>query len=242
MTVNFASLVPVELVDIIGISIGVFILSVVLFEIVRWRKVLSPILKAMNLGGGIWLQTLAQTIANEAVFQQIDIGFEKRKWLSHSLVMWGFLLLGVSTTLNWIYDPKGYSLSVWHSVRIVGNVGGILFITGLAIIVLRYSTDNVKRDSGTAGGYLFAFLLIMAGITGFASEFASELNAAKITYYVYPVHLLFCAALLVTSPFTKFVHAIGRPLLRLSENYLAILNSSQKSPLLMPLPKSEVNL
>ena len=40
----------------------------------------------------------------------------------------------------------------------------------------------MKRDSIGAGDYLFAFLLIIAGVTGFASEFASELNATGIIY------------------------------------------------------------
>jgi len=240
MSVNFASLVQASLVDMIGMSIGVFVLIVVIAEIVRWRKVVLPIIQGMSLGWAMWLQILLQTIRNEAIFQQIDIGFEKGKWLSHSLVMWGFVLLGVSTTLNWIYDPKGYPLSIWHSVRLIGNTGGVLLIVGLGIIVLRFTSDNVKRDCGSAGGYLFAFLLVMAGVTGFASEFASELNAVEIVYQVYVLHLLFCAALLATAPFTKFVHAIGRPLLRLSENYITALNSKQKSPQLLPILKLEI--
>jgi nitrate reductase gamma subunit len=238
MAMNFAGLVPVELVDMIGISIGVFVLTVVVFELVRWRQVLFPIRQGMNLGGAIWLQILVGTLKNEAVYQQIDIGFEKGKWLSHSFVMWGFILLVISTTLNWIYDPKGYSLPIWHSVRISGNVGGILFIVGLVIVILRYASDNVKHDSSSTGDYLFAFLLFIAGLTGFASEIAGEFNATRIIYYVYTFHLLSCAALLVTAPFTKYIHAVGRPLLRLSENYLDALNSGQK---LLPLQKTRLS-
>jgi len=240
MSVNFASLVQVNLVDMIGMSIGVFVLIVVLVEIVRWRKVVLPIFQGMSLGWVIWLQIVLQTIRNEAIFQQIDVGFERGKWFSHSLVMWGFILLGISTTLNWIYDPSGFPLPIWHSVRILGNTGGVLLIIGLASIVLRYTSDNVKRDCGSGGGYLFAFLLIMVGVTGFTSEFASELNAVEIVYQVYVFHLLFSAALLASAPFTKFVHAIGRPLLRLSENYIAALNSNQTTPQLMPILKLEV--
>jgi len=238
MSVNFASLVQPGLVDLIGISIGILVLIVVLAEIVRWRKVVSPIVRGMSLGWAAWFRILIRTIKNEAIFQQIDIGFDKGKWLSHSLVMWGFILLGVSTTLNWIYDPSGYPLPIWHSVRIIGNMGGFFLIIGLTIIVIKYSSDNVRRDCGSTSGYLFAFLLILAGATGFASEFASELNSVLV-YQVYVIHLLSSAALLVTAPFTKFVHAIGRPLLRLSENYTAAL-STQRTPEPMSILKLEV--
>jgi nitrate reductase gamma subunit len=241
MTLSFPDLVPVELVDSVGITIGIFVAFVVILELIRWRSILSPIIRGMNLGVRKWLQILIGTLRSETIYQQIDIGYEKGKWLSHSLVMWGFLLLGVATTLNWIMDPKGYPLPIWHVVRISGNLGGLLFIVGLAIIVFRYASNEVKRDSVGASDYLFASLLIMAGITGFASEFASDLNANGTIYYIYASHLLFCAALLITAPLTKFIHAIGRPLLRLSENYMVALTSTVETPpLLFPMPKEGI--
>ena len=235
MTLSFANLVAVEFVDTLGMTIGVFVALAVVAELIRWRSILSPIIRGRKLGAKRWLGVLITTLKSETVFQQIDIGYEKWKWLSHSLVMWGFILLGVATTLNWIMDPKGYPLPVWHVVRVSGNLGGFLFIVGLAIIVVRYGSNEVKRDSIDTGNYLFAFLLIMAGVTGFASEFASEFNAAGIIYSIYMSHLMFCAVLLTTAPFTKFIHAIGRPLLRLSENYMAALTPTvQTPPLLFP--------
>ena len=235
---SFADLVAVELVDTVGITIGVFVALIVVVELFRWRSLLSPIVLGMKLGAGRWLEILVGTLKSEAVFQQIDVGYEKVKWLSHSLVMWGFLLLGVATTLEWIIDPKGYPLPIWHVVRVSGNFGGLLFIVGLAIIVLRYRSDEAKRDSTGTGDYMFASLLILVGITGFASEFASELNASVVIYWIYVSHLLFSAALLVTAPFTKFIHAVGRPLLRLSENYMTALSPTlQTLPLLFPAAK-----
>ena len=210
-----------------------------LLELVRWRSVLLPIARGMRLGVAKWLQIFVGTLRTETIYQQIDIGFEQGKWLSHSFVMWGFILLGVSTTLNYIYNPKGDPLPIWHSVRIAGNIGGLLFVTGLAIIVLRYRTNTVKRESTSASDYLFAFLLLAAGATGFASEFANELNVGTALYSIYVTHLIFCAALLITAPFTKFIHAIGRPVLRLSENYLTALDATKSSPTLTPLPKVE---
>jgi nitrate reductase gamma subunit len=233
LTLSFADLVAVELVDTVGLTIGVFVALIVIVELFRWRRILSPIVRGIRLGAGRWLEILLGTLKSEAVFQQIDVGYDKVKWLSHSLVMWGFLLLGVATTLKWIMDPKGYPLPIWHVVRVSGNFGGFLFIVGLAIIVLRYGSDEVKRDSTGASDYMFTSLLILAGITGFASEFASELNASGAIYWIYVSHLLFCAALLATAPFTKFIHAIGRPLLRLSENYMTALTPTVQIPLLL---------
>ena len=140
--------------------------------------------------------------------------------------MWGFALLAVSTTLNYAYNPKGFPLPIWDNVRITGNLGGVLLAAGLIMTAYRRSGKFVKQDY--ASDYLFLALLATAVVTGFVSELGSELNAATLTYAAYVTHLLSCAMLLGTAPFTKFIHAVGIPILRLSENCLETLTRSGK--------------
>ena len=237
MTLDFSELVSVQFIHGVGVLIGLFVFLIVIVELVRWRSVLSPILRARKLGSSMWRKILLKTIFDDAVYQQIQIGFEKGKWLTHSFVMWGFVLLSVSTTLNYIYNPTGEPLPIWHSVRITGNIGGFLFMVGLGVIVYRFASSDLKRDSGRTGDYVFLLLLALAGATGFAAEFASELNASASIYGIYLLHLLCCAGLLASAPFTKFVHAIGRPLIRLSENYLQALESTRSIHLAATLKK-----
>jgi len=227
LALDFSELVSVDLVHKVGILIGAFVFIIVIVEIVRWRSILSPIVRARTLGASAWRNIFLRTISNDLLYQQIQVGFEREKWLTHSFVMWGFLLLSVSTTLNYIYNPRGEPLSIWHIVRITGNLGGFLFVVGLGIIVYRFASSDLKRDAGRTADYLFLLLLALAGTTGFAAEFASELNISSMVYGIYIFHLLCCAALLASAPFTKFVHAIGRPLIRLSENYLEALENTR---------------
>ena len=42
MTLSFADLVAVELVDTVGMSIGAFVVIVVILELIRWRNILVP--------------------------------------------------------------------------------------------------------------------------------------------------------------------------------------------------------
>ena len=74
MTLSFANLVAVEFVDAVGITIGVFVALVIVVELIRWRSILSPIIRGRKLGAGRWLGVLITTLKSEAVFQQIDIG------------------------------------------------------------------------------------------------------------------------------------------------------------------------
>jgi nitrate reductase gamma subunit len=99
-----------------------------------------------------------------------------------------------------------------------------LFIAGLAIVVYQVIADSDKREVTLGPDYLFIGLLLLAGLTGFLSEYASEINAVAWIYGVYVVHLLSSAALLLLAPFTRFIHAFGRPIIRLSERYLEALN------------------
>lgn len=224
MALSFPNYVPVDMIHTIGLAIGAIVLLVVFFELVRWRGVLAPIGKASRLGAAKWCSIFVETIANDVIYQQISTKCPDRKWASHSLVFWGFLLLSASTTVNYVTNASGGPLSLINPVRILGNLGGIMLIAGLAIVVYRISTDSDKREVTLGPDYLFIGFLLLAGLTGFLSEYASEIDAVTWIYGVYVVHLLSSAVLLLLAPFTRFVHAIGRPIIRLSERYLEALN------------------
>lgn len=224
MVLSFPNYVPVDIIHTVGLAIGTIVLVVVLFELVRWRGVLAPIAKASRLGVVKWWEIFVNTLAADVIYQQISTRCPDRKWLSHSLVFWGFLMLSASTALNYITNAAGGPLPLVHPVRILGNLGGVLLIAGLAIVVYRIIADSDKREVTLVPDYLFIGLLLLAGLTGFLSEYASEINAVAWIYGVYVVHLLSSAALLLLAPFTRFIHAVGRPIIRLSERYLEALN------------------
>jgi len=224
MVLSFPDYVPVDLIHMVGLAIGTIVLVVVLFELVRWRGVLAPIAKASRLGVVKWWAIFVHTLADDVIYQQISTKCPDGKWFSHSFVFWGFLMLSASTALDYVTNAAGGPLPLADPVRILGNFGGILLIAGLAVVLYRIIADGDKREVTFAPDYLFIGLLLLAGLTGFLSEYASEINAVAWIYGVYVVHLLSSAALLLLAPFTRFIHAFGRPIIRLSERYLEALN------------------
>lgn len=224
MTLSFPDYVSVDIIHTVGLAIGVIVILVVLYEFVRWRGVLTPIAKASKLGTRRWLRIFANTIVSDVVYQQISPKCPDQKWFSHSLAFWGFLLLAASTTVNYLTNPTGGPLPLTDPVRILGNAGGVMLVVGLLIVVYRICADPEKREVTYGADYLFIGLLLLAAGTGFGSEFASELNAVAWTYGVYVIHLLSSAAILLVAPFSRFVHAFGRPVIRLSERYLEALS------------------
>jgi len=224
MVLSFADYVSVDLIHNAGVLLGAIIVVIVLYEFVRWRGVLSPIAKGFSLGPGRWLEILASTIADDVIYQQISLKCPDRKWFSHSLVFWGFLFLSASTTLNYITNPRGGPLLLTDAVRILGNLGGVMLLGGLLIMLFRISTDPDKREVTHNADYLFLGLLLLATATGFSSEFAGQFDAVEWMYGIYVIHLISSAALLILAPFTRFIHAFGRPVIRLAERYLEALS------------------
>jgi hypothetical protein len=224
MVLDFANYVPVDLIHNVGVVLGAIIASIVLYEFFLWRGVLSPIAKGFRLGPGRWFMILASTIADDVIYQQISLKCPDRKWFSHSLAFWGFLFLSASTTLNYITNPRGGPLALTDPVRILGNLGGVMLLGGLLIMLFRISTDQDKREVTQSADYLFLGLLLLATAAGFFSEFASQFDAAEWMYGIYAIHLISSAALLILAPFTRFIHAFGRPVIRLGERYLEALS------------------
>lgn len=223
MALNFADVVSVDLIHTTGLVLGAIVVLIVLLEFVRWRGVLSPIAKGLGLGAGRWFQILIATIADDVIYQQISQKCPDRKWLAHSLVFWGFLLLSASTTLNYITNPRGGPLALTSPIRILGNLGGLILLGGLVIVIIRISTDQDKREVTFGADYLFIGLLLLATTTGFLTEFAGELDAVPWIFGIYVIHLISSALLLILAPFTRFIHALGRPVIRLAERYLEAL-------------------
>jgi hypothetical protein len=224
MVLNLANYVSVDLIHNVGVVLGTIIVMTVLYEFIRWRGVLSPIAKGFRLGPGRWFGILVSTIADDVIYQQISLKCPQRKWFSHSLAFWGFLFLSASTTLNYITNPRGGPLPLTDAVRILGNLGGVMLLGGLLIILLQISTDVDKREVTHSADYLFLGLLLLAAATGFFSEFASQFDAVEWMYGIYAIHLISSAALLILAPFTRFIHAFGRPVIRLAERYLEALS------------------
>ena len=235
----FPDYVSVDLIHNLGIAMGIIILLIVLYEFIRWRAILGPIGRAIELGPAKWWAIFFKTLADDVVYQQISIQCGSSKWISHGLVFWGFLALAASTTTNYITNPSGEWLPLTNIVRVLGNLGGVMILLGLAIVVYRARTDENKRTYTFAADYFFMALLLLATLTGFLTEFAGELNAVEWIYGVYVIHLLASAALLLLAPFTRFIHAFGRPVIKLSERYLEALS---REGLLKPLEITTVPL
>jgi len=132
----------------------------------------------------------------------------------HSLTFWGFAADFVSTTLAAIYQDIFHWLPPYRLTSapvIFGSVGGMALLAGTGgLIWIKWKSDNKPASEGAAGmDYLFLFTLGLTALTGMLT-LGLRATAAMGTLLI--VHLACVAALFVTAPYGKFVHAVYRSL------------------------------
>jgi nitrate reductase gamma subunit len=213
MVIPFPTVFPVRLVDAGGLVIALILLVLLYFQFRGWM----PALRAKYFSTRIEFQFGLKSLIREYVYQRDLVSCNKPFWVAHLAVFWGFLLLTLSTIMDDIFNRSGAPLPLNSPIRISGNVGGVMLVGGLAYIIIRRVYDwRIRRDT-KLGNTVFLGLLLLAGVTGFATEFTAYSNSYLSLYLVYAIHLLFVSVLLAFAPITKFAHAIGRPVLILFE-------------------------
>ncbi|MCL5318782.1 MAG: respiratory nitrate reductase subunit gamma [Thaumarchaeota archaeon] len=220
--IDFNSLLDASVIHAGGLVLLIWVVGGILFNLTHWRSTIrASVTQAGGLGGegfAAQLKVLGVTFGRDVLLQMDMRGCSTRKWVSHLAVFWGFIILGLSTMLNFSVNPTAMPLPLSHVVRVLGNVGGVVFMVGLVLMIYERAVTLGSRRNTSFGDAFFIVLLFSVGFTGFMAELASEWNMASTTAVVYWVHLALVSSLFIVAPFSKFVHALGRALLRLFEN------------------------
>jgi quinone-modifying oxidoreductase subunit QmoC len=143
-----------------------------------------------------------------------------RMW-AHMGLFYGFLGLTAATTGAALYTeilPRlgihhhgdVLSLPIWDPVKIVGNIGGVALLAGLAQTL--WVRMNRPQQSGKSAysDWFFSGLLGLTALTGFITEILRYAEAGKVAYVAYVVHLVFIFGLFAYFPFSKFSHLMYR--------------------------------
>jgi len=141
----------------------------------------------------------------------------KTKRVSHLAIFWGFVFLGISTTLAFLTNPTNLVLPLYNPVKLFGNFGGALVVIGFLGMFYVRSREGAPAWRLTRSD-VFLITLFLATITGFVTQqtIYSSLGSLWISSTFW-IHMLFVVTLLATAPFTKFFHALAKPISLLHE-------------------------
>ncbi|MGA3012506.1 MAG: 4Fe-4S dicluster domain-containing protein [Bacteroidales bacterium] len=133
-------------------------------------------------------------------------------WFVHWSIMWGFLGLLLATVLDFLLkDP---TTNIWWPSRVLGTIAGVLMVSG-ASLAINYRVKKVTKaySETRLADWVFLWFLWIAGITGFWLEISVALNAdLLINHIVFVIHTIISMELVLLFAFSKFAHAIYRPL------------------------------
>jgi citrate/tricarballylate utilization protein len=132
----------------------------------------------------------------------------------HSLVFWGFFADFISTTLAFVYQDflgllPPYSLT--SGPVVFGSFGGMAIIIGTAGLIWIKARSDRAPAGKNAYSLDYEFLVIL-GLTALTGMGTLLLRATSAMGIILSIHLGFIAALFLTAPYGKFVHALYRPL------------------------------
>jgi len=132
----------------------------------------------------------------------------------HSLTFWGLTSDFVSTTLAFVYQDFFHILppySLTSAPVIFGGIGGVALIVGTGgLIYFKLQSDREPAAAAASGmDYIF---LVTLGLTALTGMLTLILRATSAMGSILVVHLACIAALFVSAPYGKFVHAVYRTL------------------------------
>jgi ferredoxin len=218
------TIIPYAVIHNMGLVIfSVTGISVVWGLLTMFLKLTKDKVKTDSLKGNTWksLKEVMTELATMNRYRTCDVeedSFWKNKpaavqpWFVHWSIMWGFIGLLIATILDFMLkDP---STAIWWPSRVLGTAAGLLLVYGTSLAINYRLRKVTKTYTETRlADWMFLLFLWIAGITGFWLEVSVSLNANYLTnHIVLLIHTIISMELVLLFAFSKFAHAIYRPL------------------------------
>ncbi len=150
--------------------------------------------------------------------EEQQVPWYRSRWFMHWAIMWGFLGLLAATAIDYglllLADKvPGQPEALWHPTRLLGTLTGVLVVFGTAsALVSRIRKPDKYSSHSLLSDWFFLWLLLLVTVTGFIVEVGLYLPRGMVwVYVVWFVHVILGMEIVLLFPFTKFAHAIYRP-------------------------------
>ncbi|MFX0183845.1 MAG: 4Fe-4S dicluster domain-containing protein [Candidatus Hodarchaeota archaeon] len=240
------SFVHEEAIHIVGTALALFIFTIALIQAVNIIRHLAKNGQTppnMPLSEKIFaiIKSFIKTGIFEGIFEKRFYDCDsKARYIAHMTIFWGFVFMGVSTSIIFIIDvilfynllgPTTETIidrDIFKLIgKILGVVGGILLIygTGYYIIKRLIKDDDYSKNSHFSD-WIFLLLAFFLGITGFIMNLFIFIliDMLIFAYVMYAIHIILAFLLVITATFTKFVHMEYRLLSVWFNEYQRIVN------------------
>ena len=217
-TVDLSSFLSIDFIHDAGLAVGAVVgLFALLNLISMYRSIAKGISysysKVESRNPALWIKNFFKTIIYEVAAQlKYSKCLKKSRYVAHLALFWGFLGLFVATLI--VFGIDFYGLQISRVVPfVIGVISGVVMLYGsIYFIIARLKKKETYAMYSYHTDWVFLILLFLAGVTGFLLAIFVKVNLPMESYITYAVHLIVVFDLLISAPFTKFAHAIYRPL------------------------------
>jgi heterodisulfide reductase subunit C len=214
---NLQAFFSFQILHDVGLVLGVLLGLSVLANVAIMMRYLRfnghrdvPIARRLR----IWVSTLVNSLVKSALAQTNYLKCTNRnRYLAHMALFWGFVGLAVATTVDFVIGLGKVPLYPVPPQRMLGILSGIAFTAGAGYYLLkRFKKDERHVKLSHLSDWIFVVLMLLAGVSGLVLTLSMYENSGVTAYSLYAIHLVVVFDLIILAPFTKFAHAVYRPL------------------------------
>lgn len=206
------SFISLDFLHDAGIIMGIFVAFFALAQILIMARSIRSGKKRESLV--VWMKSFVNILFNEVFIQKkFRECEEKYRYLAHLALFWGFSGLFLATCIVFGVDFFGFPESLKILAKVLGIISGVVFLYGTSYYIFNrvVSKDSYSKYSHHSD-WVFLILLFLGGVTGFVLDIFEWVNLPWPAYITFAIHLVIVFDLLIAAPFTKFAHAMYRPL------------------------------
>jgi len=219
--------IPYEVIHTVGMFVSiifVFLTLIGIFNaILSYSGGIESIKKIFNAPGKLLIQITLKTLMEILLMnrhskcdvqdQQTNKSwFLSPRWL-HLSIMWGFLGLLCATALDFVF-VYFLNWTIFVPARVIGTVSGLVMLYGVSIsIYLRGKKKAAHLKFSVLSDWWLLFFLLVLTVTGFWIELVVTFRWHGVLHEIMLlIHTVMAMELILLFVFTKFAHAVYRPL------------------------------
>ncbi len=103
-----------------------------------------------------------------------------------------------------------YPFALWSPWKILANLGGASLLLGTSLMLWERWRRPESSGATRSSDWILLALLLLIGLSGFASEGLHWLRVEPLRHAVYLVHLALVFALILLVPYSKLAHVVYR--------------------------------
>jgi quinone-modifying oxidoreductase subunit QmoC len=160
------------------------------------------------------IKAMATDIISHGKFKTCDVSSDR--YLSHLLVFFSFVALGIATTFGVLYIDVLHVMSPFSLfgkgwiVKLFGLAGAVGLLAGVALMIKNRFANAERVGVGSYFDWLLIGIIGVIMASGILSWVTRVAGIAGIAYLVYFIHLVFIFSLFVYLPYSKLAHMFYR--------------------------------